>query len=216
MAAILYLIYTGFLHEEAVFLHQLKKVSKERRERVDACIQKEDKLLCLAGGLLLEELLRQHFYSPEMLVRDHKGKLFLPGTENFFFNLSHSGEYAACVIADFPVGVDIQQFRMVKKGLAKRFFHPNEAEEIQRHQGSHGEKLFFRYWAAKESYGKLTGEGLGRSFNRFLVKLDEGRIEDNRAEQEIYLKEYFCIPDYAIAVSAYKNHFQRFVKKIIY
>ncbi|MBQ9991422.1 MAG: 4'-phosphopantetheinyl transferase superfamily protein [Lachnospiraceae bacterium] len=216
MPAELYLIHTGFLQEEETFLRQLKRVSRERKERVEACRIKADKLRCLAGGLLLEELLRQNFHSPEELVREEKGRLVLPGQESFFFNLSHSGDYAACVVADFPVGVDIQQFRPIQKGLAKRFFQPQEAEHIHKHTGKNKEELFFRYWSAKESYSKLIGEGLGKNFNSFAVRLEEGRIEDKRELREIYLKEYFCLPEYSIAVSAYEKDFQRFVKKIIY
>ena len=216
MAAELYLIHTGFLQDEETFLRQLKRVSKERRERVEACRLKPDKLRCLAGGLLLEELLKRNFHSPEELVREEKGRLILPGQENFFFNLSHSGDYAACVIADFLVGVDIQQFRPVQKGVAKRFFQTQEAEHIHKHPGKNGDALFFRYWSAKESYSKLTGEGLGKNFNSFMVHLEDGKIEDKRETREVYLKEYFCLPDYSIAVSAYEKNFQRFVKKIIY
>ncbi len=217
MSTELYLIHTGFLEDEELFSHKLKQVSKERRERVEACRLKGDRLRSLAGGLLLEELVRQYYYSPEDLSRDEKGKLFLPGEDTFYFNLSHSGDYAACAISDCPVGVDIQQFRPVKDGLAKRFFQYQETEEIREAKGKRKEELFFRYWTAKESYIKLIGDGLKRELNSFSVCLESGRVEDVKEEQEdAYLKEYFCLEDYAITIAARNNQFSRFVKKIIY
>lgn len=217
MSAELFLIHTEFLENEEVFFQKLRGVSEARKKKVEACRAKEDKLRSLAGGLLLEELLRQHFYSPQKLIQDEKGKLMLEGEEAFYFNLSHSGDYAACVIAEGPVGVDIQQYRPVKDGLAKRFFQAQEANQLRQTRGRAREELFFRYWTAKESYIKLTGEGLRQGFNSFGINLQEGRVEDpNRPEREIYLKEYCCLPGYAITVAACEDKFSRFVKKIFY
>lgn len=216
MSTELYLIHTGFLREQEVFERKLRMVSAERKKRVEACRAMEDKLRSLAGGLLLEELLRQNFYSPQKLVRDDNGKLRIAEEEDFFFNLSHSGDYAACVISTHPVGVDIQQYRPVKHGVAKRFFQPQEARHIEKNRGD-DENLFFRYWTGKESYSKLTGEGLAQSFNSLAVNLEKGIVEDKRRPETIsFLKEYFCLPDYAITVASHKNDFFRFVKKIIY
>ncbi len=217
MAAELFLIHTGFLESEEVFRQKIKRVSAERRKKIEACRAREDKLRSLAGGLLLEELLRKNFYSPEDLIQDEKGKLMLKGQDSFYFNLSHSGEYAACILSDGPVGVDIQQYRPIKEGLEKRFFRIQEAEQLKQVKGQAREELFFRYWTAKESYIKLTGEGLGQNFNSFGVNLEEGRIEDaNRPQQEVFLKEYFCLPGYGITAAGYENKFSRFVKKIFY
>ncbi len=217
MSVELYLIHTGFLKEKEVFERKLRQVSEGRRRKVEACRTGEDKLRSLAGGLLLEELLRQNFYSPDRLIQDEKGKLKLEGEDSFYFNLSHSGEYAACVIGESPVGVDIQQYRPVKEGLAKRFFQIQEANHLKQVRGSAKQELFFRYWSAKESYIKLTGEGFQRNFNSFGINLLENRVEDSKeTEREIYLKEYFCLPDYGITAAAYENNFSHFVKKIIY
>lgn len=217
MATELFLIHTGFLGDEEIFAHRLKRVSEERRSRVEACKGKNDRLRSLAGGLLVEELLRQNFYSPDSVVRDEKGKLVIPGQDSFYFNLSHSGEYAACVISEYPVGVDIQQYRPVKEGLAKRFFQADEVSHIKQAKGSAREELFFRYWSGKESYVKLTGEGLHQNLNSFKIDLEAGTIEDKKEpERRIYLKEYRCLPRYTISAASYENSFSRFVKKIYY
>lgn len=217
MPAELFLIHTGFLEEEEIFVHKLKRVTKLRQDKVNACRAKQDKLRSLAVGLLLEELLRQNFFSPEELVTDEKGKLMIPDQNSFYFSLAHSGEYAACVISDFPVGLDIQEHRQVKEGLAKRFFQAEETASLKHAKGKAKEELFFRYWVGKESYVKLTGEGLRQNLNSFRVDLERGIIEDKKEpDREIYLKEYHCLPNYSIAVAGYEDQFSRFVKRIYY
>ncbi len=81
----------------------------------------------------------------------------------FYFNLSHSGGYVLCVLSTEEIGADIQrqEGKDVKK-LAGKFYSPDEAAAIERagEAGGAGEKLFYRLWARKEAYGKLTGRGV--------------------------------------------------------
>jgi hypothetical protein len=73
---------------------------------------------------------------------------------NIFFNISHSANYVACVIADSPVGIDIEGRRKVNSSVAKRYFTEIEIESI------HSDADFFKIWTFKEALGKCTGEGL--------------------------------------------------------
>lgn len=213
----LYLIHTEFLDEESVFQRKMQQVSTKRRERVLSYKVREDQKRSLAAGLLLERILNEYGYSSEMVAVEENGKLFLPGVDDFFFSLSHSGEYAACVISDVPVGVDIQKKRMTKASIAKRFFQWEEAERIENASEMSKEDLFFRYWTGKESYLKLTGQGLGGGLDSFFVDLDEMMIVDRyNQNQKIYLKEYKCLEDYYISVACYSKEFSMFAKKIYY
>ncbi len=85
-----------------------------------------------------------------------------------YFNLSHSGDYVLCGMADWELGVDIQQKRpaeqkrpAVQARLVERFFSERE-KELWKLCGSkeEQEELFYRLWTRKEAYGKLTGEGI--------------------------------------------------------
>ncbi len=217
MPAELFLVHTGFLEDDEVFTQKLKRVSKLRKQKVDACRGRKDKLRSLAAGLLLEEQMRQNFLDPGLIAEAEGGKLIIPDQTEFYFSLAHSGEYAACVVSDFPVGVDIQQYKPVREGLAKRFFQAQEAALLKKARGNAREELFFRLWTGKESYVKLTGEGLRKNLNSFHVNLEEGTIEDrSRPEQKTYLREYHCLPEYAVTVAGYRNEFARFVKRIYY
>lgn len=217
MAVELYLIHTGFLDEEAVFNKQLRFVSTKRREKVLGYKTREDQKRSLAAGLLLEHILNERGYSGEQVTAGENGKLYLPGVKDFFFSLSHSGEYAACVISDVPVGVDIQQKRETKANIARRFFQCEEAESIEKQPKRKQQDMFFRYWTGKESYLKLKGQGILGGLDSFFVDLEEKKIIDNyNQNQEIYLKEYKCLEDYYISVACYSKNFAMFVKKIFY
>ena len=217
MAVELYLIHIGFLEEEAVFQKKLKSVSEKRRQKVLSYKTRADQMRSLAAGILLEQILEDHGYSKEQVATEENGKLYLPGVNNFYFSLSHSGEYAACVVSDVPVGVDIQQKRKTRANIAKRFFQWEEAKKIESRQGEEQTDLFFRYWTGKESYLKLTGQGIFGGMDNFFVDLEEKRIVDNyNHNQQIYLKEYKCLEDYYISVACYSKNFAMFVKKIYY
>lgn len=213
----LYLIHTGFLDDEEVFRNKLRQVSLKRREKVLSHKIREDQKRSLAAGLLLEQLLAERGYSGDQIAVGERGKLYLPEAEDFFFSISHSGEYAACVIGDVPVGVDIQQKRSANANLARRFFQWEEAEVIEKSPEEKRQEMFFRYWTGKESYLKLTGQGILGGLNRFFVDLSEKRIIDKyNHNEEIYLREYKCLKDYYITVACYSSKFATFVKKIYY
>ena len=47
------------------------------------------------------------------IERNAHGKPYLPGHPQICFNISHSGEYAACAFASIPIGMDLQQHRRI-------------------------------------------------------------------------------------------------------
>ena len=88
------------------------------------------------------------------------------------FSVSHSGPYWACVVADRPVGLDIQMHKGGRlEDIAGRFFHEKEAAWLK----VQGIEHFFDVWTAKESYVKWTGQGIDRYFNEVSV-VEEGHL----------------------------------------
>lgn len=82
------------------------------------------------------------------------------------FSLSHSGNYAACVLAPVPVGIDIERHKSDNAGVARRFFTRDECEDIT------DDERFYFYWTLKESFLKAVGKGLSLPMNSFSVTLD--------------------------------------------
>lgn len=216
MSVELYAIHTGFLEDDIIFQKKLKQVSYKRYEKVVGLKIKEEQKRSLAAGLLLETVLMDKGYSPDLIEQEPGGRLYLPGVNDFYFSLSHSGEYAVCAIADRPVGVDIQKRRETKINLARRFFQSTEADHIEEQPSEKKEDLFFRYWTGKESYLKLTGKGILGGLDSFMVDFRECKIIDPYQKKEIYLKEYHCFEDYFISVTCYSSNFATFIKKIYY
>ena len=87
------------------------------------------------------------------------GKPYFQNMPELCFSISHSGGLWACAFGGAPVGLDMEAHRQCRmEDISKRFFHPTEDAYLK----SHGfdVKTFFDLWCAKESYVKLTGEGI--------------------------------------------------------
>jgi len=90
------------------------------------------------------------------------------------FSVSHSGKYWVCAVSRQEVGIDIQNSAVkFKKNIAKRFFHKNEYEYLEKNDYVD----FFSIWTAKESYVKYTGQGIDNYFSDFSV-VENGKISE--------------------------------------
>lgn len=91
-------------------------------------------LLCCALGFV-----------PQSFEYEQGGKPFIAGAPHF--SLSHSGNCAAAAISSSPVGIDIEAMRPAPESVARRL-------------SARDDRDFFRIWTLKESFVKMTGEGL--------------------------------------------------------
>lgn len=94
--------------------------------------------------------------------------------EGLCFNLSHSGDFAACAIADQAFGLDVQERCAYREGLARRFFSEAERREIEGAEDR--DQAFGRIWALKESWIKALGTGLSTPLPSFSV-VGENRVD---------------------------------------
>lgn len=104
------------------------------------------------------------------------GKPFFPARPDIRFCITHSGPFWLCAFSGHEVGLDLQCHEK-KTGfwhtrrIADRFFHP--AENAFLRAGG----CFFDVWAAKESFVKFMGTGIGDDFGDFSVAGPEGLLE---------------------------------------
>ena len=183
-------------------LHVLPPMSayrraKEQKYRLDSARRAG---LC-AEWLLIRALEKEDaaLQLPLSIVCEDKGKPRLAG-EEFRFNLSHSGAFAACALADFPLGLDIQlQPPGDLSRLARRFF--SEKEQAAMADSCDSAALFTRLWCRKESFLKAIGLGL-RVDLRALDLSDktprvpfEGQTYGFREAREGSLFFCLCAPD---------------------
>jgi len=145
---------------------ELKKLPKERQQRIHHMKQEKSRKQSMGAGLLLQKVLALYHMQDSQVFVDEHGK---PRIEGLEFNLSHSGNLVICAVSEQPVGCDVEEVRKAPKGVAERYFSCREQEYLSQFAEEEYDRAFFRLWTMKESYVKMTGEGLGMPFEEYEV-----------------------------------------------
>ena len=106
-------------------------------------------------------------WASKVCIGEH-GKPYLQSNSDIFFNLSHSGNYVLCGIAERQIGVDIQKrHAKVVSGVKEKIHNVQDKDED-----------FFLLFSAKEAFCKCTGEGLQRDLSHIAVDCEKGMVKD--------------------------------------
>ncbi|MCR4651213.1 MAG: 4'-phosphopantetheinyl transferase superfamily protein [Lachnospiraceae bacterium] len=143
----------------------IERLHAIRKDKIQVRKQKADKDRTLAAGLLLKKAFKDlHLeYDKTEFYLDKNGKPFCDA--GIKYNISHSGDRIMLIISSEDCGCDVQ---LIKKGISVDRLPLSHMTEDERESiGREGIIAFFRIWALKESYVKMTGEGLGRDFRTF-------------------------------------------------
>ena len=148
-------------------------VSSEKQKRINQFYFIRDAWNCLLGDVLTRvELSRTTGLSNNQLEfsTNAYGKPFLTTKTHIHYNISHTGNFIACVLADDPVGIDMELIKPIKMNIAERFFAPDEIEYI-----SSGDFMgrFYEVWTKNEveSNGKDEGYIHHYRLSAFLKKI---------------------------------------------
>lgn len=184
-------------------LELLEGLSLYRKQKIERCLQEKGRKQNLGAELLLEQVLKQYGKSEDQIVRSENGK---PEIEGFYFNLSHAQDYVICVVADNPVGCDIEAIKEAPLRIAERYFSERENEQLNSvHTIEEKSEMFYRMWTIKESYLKMTGEGLQVPFKCVEVILgEETKIYRDGKLEECVVKEKE-LPGYKLSVCLKKQ-----------
>jgi len=160
-------------------------LSKQRLEKVGRIKSQEGKKVSASVYVLLRLALYDAFDINEAVVFDFldRGKPYLKDYPHIRFNLSHSGDVAACVLSGNENGVDVQTIRRVSERAAKRVLTPDEFSAFK--SSAEPYDYFCKIWAIKESYLKKTGAGLTVE----LCEISAGAIKDIMIHRG---KDYYC------------------------
>lgn len=147
----------------------LSQLSVERRALAESYAFFSDRVMSAVAGLGMERLAAS--LGTRMVKLDNGKPIFQ--RDDMHLNVSHSGGFVALAWSDRPVGVDIQESRPLESvahlilGLAEDVpYTDNDA--------------LLTIWTAKESYVKLTGEGMSKDFRSFNVYRDGELVSDVR------------------------------------
>ena len=165
-----YLFDISSLNEET-FSRLLLSVKQYRRDKINKLALKNSKYLSLGVELLIRKSCEDFgidYLSEEIVINEY-GK---PSFKNskYFFNTSHSGKYALCVISDVEVGCDIEEIKEFKPRVAERFF--TDKENLYLEVAPDKNDMFYRIWTLKESYIKCIGKGFAEPINSFELEFD--------------------------------------------
>ena len=175
-------IYYGnirLLQDPLVFEDWFEKMGKERKEKIRKCQNLEDKKRSLLAGILL-------FY----------GLNQTDATEGVFSSITHSGDYAMCVISDRRVGVDLEnRYRKLffeqsdgqLDAIARKSLTSKELEDFLSLKKEEKADAMLSYWTRKESYSKAMGKGLVMDFATIDTKELDAFFWSNWIEEG-----YFC------------------------
>lgn len=153
-------------------------------------------------GALLVRALADYNLDPSFIDYGSFEKPFIRGEKNFFFNISHSGDYIAVGVAGRELGVDIQKPAAYKENLVKKICSPLEREQREKDIINR----FNRIWALKESFSKLKSDGILLDFTRITY-------EENESGADVFLdgnkcavsKEIMLQDGYAMFVTEYAD-----------
>lgn len=160
----------GFTEDGTEYRRLYDGAAECRKRKADRYRFFKDKCLCLAAGNLLSRALADFgsTLTEDDAVIGEKGKPFFKD-EQLFFNLSHSGHLAACVMSnEGPVGIDAEEISEARMDVARRFFSRGENDALaDAESDDKRDALFTMLWTLKESCLKVTGAGLSGELSSF-------------------------------------------------
>ena len=133
-----------------------------------------DQLRHLLGQLLLKKAFVKLGVDPNLyhkIAYNEFGRPFIKGFEQIDFNISHSGNYVICSMAEnLRVGVDIEEVKEVDLDEFRDVMSQRQWREI--HSDKEKARMFFTYWVIKESVIKADGRGLSVNLRNIRIFKD--------------------------------------------
>ena len=121
--------------------------------------------------------------------------------EGFHWSVSHKREYAAAVVADVPIGIDIERIEPRKRELHDSLAGRDEWVIM----GDRSWSSFFRLWTAKEAILKVGGVGIADLLRCRLQSIAEPVGMTLRYVDRDWTTEHYFFKEHVIAVTKVYN-----------
>lgn len=167
-------------------------MSEKRRDKLRAIRDETGRRQSAAAELALALAMARENGTQPQAVNWHA----LPGGKpevegSLRFNLAHAGDVAVCAVCEQSVGVDVEAPRQIPAAMRRKIYSAAEQDRP--------DDMLRWTWVAKESFIKLTGEGLKRSMAGFSAR--EGEILDNEGNLLACVQTVaFARPEYILCV----------------
>ncbi len=177
----LYAVNSTPLTNDTTLATALTRLDPQRAAQVARQRQPQKQAQQAAAGLLLTHLFGENGQPPR-LAHGSRGKPYL-ADNRAFFNLSHTGDWVVCAVADSEIGVDAQLHGICNDKVVARCFTSSEVAWLNDDRDGR----FSRLWTYKEAYIKFTGFGLVLPMSSFTVPTPPDGWDD---ENHVCWKEY--------------------------
>jgi len=175
-------------------------LTEERRKLADRKKGERERQLFLGAEVLLNLSLQRAGIDiplPAKYKRNEHGKPYLTDCQGIYVNWSHSGDYVICAVADREVGIDLQYAgKEPKESLVRKLLQPEEQHFYEHTPVAERQRLFYEYWAVKESFLKALGTGFATPLNQFYVEFQEpvsaGEKRIPRVIHRVNDRQYRC------------------------
>jgi len=160
-------------------------LSEQRRMKVRRIQSSAGKKASAVVYLLLRCALKSLYGIDRIVDFEYvkNGKPVLKDYPQIHFSLSHTQNAAACVVADIPAGVDVQQIKPISDKVAKRVLTVEEFKNFK--DSVTPDEYFCEMWTIKESFLKQSGKGIAVEMR----EISAGSISDKMVFKG---KDYFC------------------------
>lgn len=143
-----------FIEQPRAVAGCMRLLSSEESARNARFLREDDRLRDILARALVRTVLSMYAPVPPAywhFERDAHGRprAVEPALFPLQFSLSHRDDLVACVVAGYPVGVDVE--RVDPRSAVLDALHPRERRVPS---------SFFSYWTLREAYGKALGRGL--------------------------------------------------------
>lgn len=188
----IYILDSTPLKDGAVFELWYSRMKPERQAAIDKFKVEGGKRLSLAAGILLEKAMTLAGAADYELELRGRGKPYIKGREDLFFNISHSGDLAILGLSDTDLGVDVERRRTINDRLKRHAFLPEELTPATEEAAD--EQLYLlKLWTAKEAVMKFYGLGIAMEAK----SINLCRIEE---ERNIKISSFIYKENYVISV----------------
>lgn len=197
------IFYTSFTEplENCQFLELLALLPDDLRERNQRFLRWQDQHANLFGKLLLMKALSYYNVTnniSKLMAYDQYKRPYLT-LPKYDFNISHSGDYVICAIAqNIRLGIDIEKINNRNFDNFENSMTTQQWEEI--HASNNSLQVFYKYWTIKESVSKADGRG-------FFIPYNKLEVIDNTVQYEgklWFLQDINIAEEYSVTMAANK------------
>lgn len=191
----------------------------EKQKKIERLIREKDRERALVSELLIRYLscLKLGLQNEDLRFDANEfGKPFLVNRPEFYYNITHSGDWVVIALSKSEVGIDIERIRKIDLDIAKKYFTDQEYLDINSRTGKEKREYFFDIWTLKESYVKALGQGLTISLKSFSFRLTRDAIVFDPAKpgDHYQFKTYDLDPAYKLAMCIKSGSFPGHIARL--